>query len=142
MEHDFEAGGSASQTADGFVSALFGAPTPSTYPPTWAEDTWEQRTGQAHAQSADFFDPRAQRTGPADAQSADFFDPWVAGTDTQHMYADSPGGGYEDMGEESGEEDLGDVSPQGQIQRRVQPHRDGKGVAAPRFTPSGRRRRK
>jgi hypothetical protein len=57
MEHDFEAGGSASQTADGFVSALFGAPPPSTFPPTWAEDTWEQRTGPPDAQSADFFDP-------------------------------------------------------------------------------------
>ena len=76
MEHDFEAGESASQTVDGFVSALFGAPPPSTYPPTWE-----------------------QRTSPADAQSADFFDPCAAGTDTQHMYAESPGGGYEDMGE-------------------------------------------
>ena len=51
---------------------------------------------------------------------------------------------YEDMGEEDddmGEEDLGDVSPQRQIQRRVQPHRDGKGIAAPRLSPSGKKRR-
>ena len=32
MEHDYEASGSASQTGDGFVSALFGAPPPATYP--------------------------------------------------------------------------------------------------------------
>ena len=46
----------------------------------------------------------------------------------------------EDMGDD--EEDLGEdalrhVSPQ----RRVQPHRHGKGVAAPRLSLSGRRRR-
>ena len=44
MKHDYEAGGSASQTADGFVSALFGAPPPTTYATSWEQDPWELRT--------------------------------------------------------------------------------------------------
>ena len=73
MEHDYEAGGSASQTADGFVSALFGAPPPATYATSWEQDPWELRTH------------------PADAESAGPFDPWAAGTGMQHMYTDMQG---------------------------------------------------
>ena len=116
MEHDFEAGGSAFQTADGFASALFGTPPPATYAISWEQDPWELRTR------------------PADAESAAPWDPWAAGTDTQHMYM---GEGDEDMGEK----DLGEVSPQRQVQRRVQPHRDGKGIAALRLSLSRRKRR-
>ena len=90
IEHDYEAGGSASQTGDGFVSALFGAPPPATYATSWEQDPWELRTR------------------PADAESAAPWDPWAAGTDTQHMYM---GEGDEDMREE----DLGEVSPQRQL---------------------------
>ena len=129
MEHDFEAGGSASQTAYGFVSALFGAPPPATYAASWEQDPWELRTT------------------PADAESAGLWDPWAASTGrrhstgTQHMYM---GEDDEDMGdddEDMGEEDLGEVSLQRQVQRRVQPHRHGKGIAAHRLSLSGRRRR-
>ena len=120
LEHDYEASGSGSQTADPWISALYGALPPATYATSWEQDPWELRTH------------------PADAESVGRWDPWAAGTGMQHMYPESQG--YEDMGEGDdgiGEKDLGDMSPQ----RRVQPHRDGKGIAAPRLSPSGRRRR-
>ena len=58
-------------------------------------------------------------------------DPWTAGTGMYGMYT---GKEDEDIVEE--DEDV-DVSPV----RRVQPHRHGKGIAAPRLSPSGPRRR-
>jgi len=127
MEHDYEAGGSASQTADGFVSALFGAPPPATYATSWEQDPWELRTQPAGAESSYTPDPWASGAP----------DPWTAGTGMQGMCTrdDDEDTGEDDEG--MGDEDLGDVSPV----RRVQPHRHGKGIAAPRLSPSGRRRR-
>jgi len=126
MQHDYESGGSASQTTDGFVSALFGAPPPATYAPSWAEDPWEMRT---------------QTT---DSRSVIPFDPWGADTGTPYMYTQGPGE-VDLTGDESqgGEEDLGDMSPHSQqIPRRVQPDRELKGKAAARFSPSGKKHKR
>jgi len=156
MTHDYEAGGSASQTVHGFDSA----PPPATYPTSWEQDPWELRTQPADAQSAGPWDPQSagpsypQSAGPWDPyiagpsypQSAAPWDPYTAGTGTHHMYSEGPGEvGHTDDDDEDPDdedEDMGDDSGDGSPQRRVQPHRHGKGVAAPRLSLSGRRRRR